>query len=70
MATANVVHLIIRKLRRKGRQQTLPMPNRLETTKMQNEADQTEELGNGEDACPILLGGGEVSNSACKASPR
>lgn len=45
------------------------MPNRLETTKMQNEADQIEELGNDEDASPTLLGGGEVSNSACKTSP-
>lgn len=45
------------------------MPNRLETMKMQNEPDQIEELGNDEDACPILPGGEEVSNSACKTSP-
>lgn len=45
------------------------MPNRLETMKMQNEPDQIEELGNDEDACPILPGGEEVSNLACKVSP-
>lgn len=69
MAVANVVHLIIGKLRRKSRQRKLQMPNRLETMKMQNEPDRREELGNDEDACPILPGGEEVSNLACKTSP-
>lgn len=47
--------------RKKSRQQTLHMPNRLKTMKVQNASDPTKELGNEEDTCPILPGGGEVS---------
>lgn len=53
---ADVVNLIITKLR-KSRQQTPRMPNRLKTMKVQNEPDQIKELGNNEDAWPMLPGG-------------
>lgn len=42
------------------------MPNRLKTMKVQNEPDQTGELGNNEDAWPVLPAGEEVSDLPAK----
>lgn len=45
------------------------MPSGLETMKMQEEPDQSEELEKDEEAWPRLPGGEEVSELACNASP-